>query len=152
MNAKAEDIMTRNVVTVFTKSTLQDLVEIFFSKKVSGVPVVDENSMLVGIISKTDLVTHGLEKELHSIMGQKMSGSSSIDLPDFDNLLGPEPSSATVEGIMTTPVITAKPSTGISEIVGIMLKNKIHRVIIINNGKVEGIVTSMDLLRLLDKK
>ena len=76
MDVAVEEIMVKDVVCVNTAVSLQELVEIFFSKKVSGVPVVDDNSKLVGIISKTDLVTHGLEKELNTIIGSKTGESS----------------------------------------------------------------------------
>ena len=149
MDVKAADIMTRDVICVQASTTLQELVEFFFSKPVGGVPVV-KGEKLVGIISKTDLVTHGLEKELSSILGEKMKGSSSVDLPDFENLLGPDLAQETVGQVMKSPVITAKPSTNVSEIVRIMLDKKIHRIVITENKKVVGIITSMDLLRLLD--
>lgn len=149
MDVKAADIMTRDVVCVQSTTTLQGLVELFFSKLVSGVPVV-EGEKLVGIISKTDLVTHGLEKELSSILGKKTKGSANVDLPDFENFLGLDPSHETVGQVMKSPVITAKPSTSVSEIVRIMLDKKIHRIVITENEKVVGIVTSMDLLHLLD--
>jgi len=149
MDVKAADVMTRDVVCVQTTTTLQGLVELFFSKLVSGVPVV-EGEKLVGIISKTDLVTHGLEKELSSILGKKTKGSANVDLPDFENFLGLDPSHETVGQVMKSPVITAKPSTSVSEIVRIMLDKKIHRIVITKNEKVVGIITSMDLLHLLD--
>ncbi|MCH7783529.1 CBS domain-containing protein [candidate division KSB1 bacterium] len=149
MDVTVEEIMVKDVVCVHTSVSLQELVEIFFSKSVSGVPVIDDDSKLVGIISKTDLVTHGLEKELNTIIGTKMADSSLSDLPDFDNLLGPEPSQSTVGEIMTSPVITAEPRTKVSKIARIMLENKIHRVVITKKDRVVGIVSSMDLLRLL---
>jgi len=151
MDVKAADVMTRDVVCVQSTTTLQKLVELFFSKLVSGVPVI-EGEKLVGIISKTDLVTHGLEKELSSILGKKMKGSANVELPDFENLLGPYLSQETVGQVMKSPVITAKQSTSVSEIVRIMLDKKIHRIVITENEKVVGIITSMDLLHLLDKE
>lgn len=152
MDVTVEEIMVKDVICVHTSISLQELIEIFFSKKVSGVPVIDDDSKLVGIISKTDLVTHGLEKELSTIIGAKSAESSLSDLPDFDNLLGPEPSQSSVGEIMTTPVITAEPTANVSKIVTMMLEKKIHRVVITKNDLVVGIVSSMDLLRLLEKR
>lgn len=149
MDVTVEEIMVKDVVCVHTSVSLQELVEIFFSKSVSGVPVIDDDSKLVGIISKTDLVTHGLEKELNTIIGTKTADSLQTDLPDFDNLLGPEPSQSMVGEIMTSPVMTAEPNAKVSKIVAMMLEKKIHRVVITKNDLVVGIVSSMDLLRLL---
>lgn len=150
MEMTAADVMTRNVISVNKSTTILELVEIFFSKKVSGVPVVDDKGALVGIISKTDLVTHGLEKELKSILGNKMPGQSEIGLPDFDYLLGPEPSTETVDRIMSSPVVTAAPDTKVTKLVKIMLDNKIHRIIIVEKENLVGIITSMDLLKIIE--
>jgi CBS domain-containing protein len=150
MGVTASKIMTREVICVQESATIQELVALIFSKRVSGVPVLDGDSKLAGIVSKTDLVTHGLEQELSSILGRISENTAQVDLPDLDNLLGSAPSVETVSQIMTTDVVTASPSSEIREIVRMMLEKKIHRVVITKDKKVIGIVTSMDLLRLLD--
>ncbi|MFC1553856.1 CBS domain-containing protein [candidate division KSB1 bacterium] len=151
MDVKAADIMVKSVVCVQKSTTLQELVEIFLTKNVSGVPVLD-GEKLIGIISKTDMVTHGLEKELSSLLKQKHEKYSSIDLPDFDYLLGSEPSQETVEHVMTKKAITTGPDTKVAELVKIMLENKIHRVIIVEDEKVVGLVSTVDLLKLFDER
>ena len=51
-----KDIMTRNVVTVKPSMDVTKVVELFRSKNVNPVPVVDDTNNLIGIISKADLV------------------------------------------------------------------------------------------------
>jgi len=152
MEIKAADIMNRDVVCVKRSTTLQELVEILFTKRVGGVPVVDDKEELIGIVSKTDLVTYGLECELCEILGNKKENPLLSDLQNFANIQGQEPSSVTVEQIMTTPAIAADPNAPVTDIVRIMLAKKIHRIIIAEGKKVVGIITTMDLLRLLDKR
>jgi len=150
MELTAEDIMTRDVVCVSKTTTMQELVEILISKRIGGVPVVDEDGKLVGIISKTDLVTHGLEKELRTLLSDEKRRLHDHELPDLDNLLGPEPSMIAVESIMKTQVITASKDTNIYQLVKIMLKHRIHRIVIAENNKIAGIVTTVDVLRKID--
>ncbi len=57
MGVTASDIMTLDVVCVKSTASMQELLEIISAHRVSGVPVLDEESKLVGIVSKTDLVT-----------------------------------------------------------------------------------------------
>lgn len=152
MNIKAFDIMTKEVITVHESTNLQELVEMFIEKKLSGVPVVDDNENLVGVISKTDLVTHGLEKELSALLGKKMNKSAYVDLPDLDNMLGPDPGHETVGDIMTVPVITESPNSTLKELVKTLLENKIHRIVISEDNKIKGIVTTMDILKLIDRE
>ncbi|MFC1728981.1 HPP family protein [candidate division KSB1 bacterium] len=150
MNLTANDFMTREVICVGTSTTLQNLVEILISKGIGGVPVIDNQGLLVGIISKTDLITHGLEKELSELIDAKKGRKLSGDLPDFDNLLGPEPSMMTVEQIMKAEVVVADKNTKINDLVKLMLKHRIHRIVIADKRRVIGIVTTMDILRLID--
>ena len=52
----AGDVMTRNVITVTPETTVPDLVTILLSRNISGVPVVDADGRLVGIVAEADLV------------------------------------------------------------------------------------------------
>jgi CBS domain-containing protein len=51
-----KDIMSKDVVTVYETNTIEEVARIFIDKKISGVPVVDSQKKLVGIISEGDLV------------------------------------------------------------------------------------------------
>jgi len=150
MELSANDFMTREVFCITTATTLQDIAELIVSKRIGGVPVIDESGKLVGVVSKTDLLTHGLEPELQSLLNDKSKKEMVKELFDFDNLLGPEPSKITVEQIMQTQVVTAPKETKITKLVKMMLEHKIHRIVITEKDRVIGIVTTMDILRMID--
>lgn len=150
MGLTAKDFMTKEVYCVNLSTTLEEIAQLVISKRISGLPILDNNGKLVGVISKTDLLTHGLEKELQSLLSEPDHQDEAMELFDFDNLLGAEPSKVTVEQVMKTNVITASKNTSINEIVKLMLKHKIHRIIIVENDKVIGIVTPMDVLKMID--
>jgi CBS domain-containing protein len=149
MDVKVKDVMTSDVITVHQDATLQELMEIFIGNKLSGLPVIDSESKLVGIVSKTDLVTHGLEKELSTLLKEQTPRSSYVELPDFENLLGSESIHATVADLMTTDVITADPDMDVMDVIKIMLDKKIHRIVVVKEGKIEGILTTVDLVKLV---
>ena len=56
MNLKASDIMTQPVVAVNEAAPVKDLIQLLNEKSISGVPVVDDEGGLVGVISITDLL------------------------------------------------------------------------------------------------
>lgn len=56
MTATAKDIMNSNIVTVSPEATIQELAESFATKRVNPIPVVDGDFMLVGVISRSDLI------------------------------------------------------------------------------------------------
>src|SRR5512135_481417 len=58
-----KEIMTKDVVTVTTETTVLELARIFADKHISSLPVVDEAGKLVGIVTETDLVEQ--DKSLH---------------------------------------------------------------------------------------
>ncbi|MFC1563308.1 CBS domain-containing protein [candidate division KSB1 bacterium] len=149
MDVKVKDVMTRDVIKVHQDATLQELVEIFIGNRLSGLPVIDKTDRLVGIVSKTDLVTHGLENELSALLKEKMPRSSYMELPDFDNLLGSESIHATVADLMTTDVITADPDMDVMDVIKIMLDKKIHRIVVVKDEKIEGILTTVDLVKMV---
>ncbi len=149
MNVKVKDVMTSEVIKVYQDATLQELVEIFIGNKLSGLPVIDKDNKLVGIVSKTDLVTHGLEKELSSLLKEQTPRSNYVELPDFENLLGSESIHATVADLMTTDVITADPEMDVMDVIKVMLDKEIHRIVVVKNGKIEGILTTVDLVKLV---
>ncbi|HDL00686.1 MAG TPA: CBS domain-containing protein, partial [candidate division Zixibacteria bacterium] len=53
---KAKDIMTKDVVTIHPEATVEELARLLIEHKISGVPVVDNENKLVGIVTENDLI------------------------------------------------------------------------------------------------
>ncbi|SCY99045.1 CBS domain-containing protein [Alkaliphilus peptidifermentans] len=116
----AGDIMSYPVKTVFEDMTVDEVNKIMFRYGHTGMPVVKDNE-LIGIISRTD-IDKGM---IHGL------------------------SHAPVKGFMTRNVKTVDIDTNISEINQLLIKHNIGRLPVINNGKIVGIVTRTDLLKIL---
>ncbi|MCS7225289.1 MAG: CBS domain-containing protein [Armatimonadetes bacterium] len=113
-----KDVMTTRVVTVTPSTTLADAAQILVRKKVSGVPVVDEKD-------KTKVV--GLVSEA--------------------DLLAASPTAKTVGDVMKKKVTSVSPDTSLDEVASILVSKKIKRVPVIDNGKLVGIVSRIDVLK-----
>lgn len=153
----ARDVMTRNVITIKESGTIADLVRIICENKISGIPVVDDRGWLAGIVSKTDLIAFELEKQFDRVcqvdlQSLFMSMGEADPTGNSEQSVDSVPGTITVGSIMKRGVITAGLDTSLVEIADLMLKNHIHRVVITEGGVIAGIVTSMDLLRLIVKK
>ncbi len=153
----ARDVMTQNVITMKESDTVADLVRIICENKISGIPVVDDRGWLAGIVSKTDLIAFELEKQFDRVcqVDLKLLFRSMGEADPTVNIEQPVdsvPGTITVGSIMKRGVITAGPDTPLVEIADLMRKNRIHRVVITEGGVIAGIVTSMDLLRLIVEK
>lgn len=154
---KAGDIMTTDVVTIGPESNIAEAVRLICEHGISGLPVVEINGKLLGIITKTDLIALEYETQferlyevdLKSILGSKELNQTSCQKSSIDTE-GKE--TTPVETIMKRNVITASPDTPLPMIAKLMQENNVHRIVITENDRVIGIITSMDLLKLIVQK
>ncbi|KPJ96130.1 MAG: hypothetical protein AMJ53_01355 [Gammaproteobacteria bacterium SG8_11] len=148
-----QDIMTNEVWSVKADWSLETLSQFFFDKHVSGAPVVDNNDKLLGVVSITDLArsttlspTSGHETHDYYVDTRIHSGISQDDLA----LLRVESESAvTVKDIMTPMIFEVEDDTSVQEAASMMLKGRIHRVFVTRDKKVVGVVTTMDMLKVI---
>lgn len=142
---KAADVMVTDVITVGPGACVQDVAHILLTHRISGVPVVDENGDLTGIVSEGDLMRRA---EAHT--GRRRSWW--LALLTHADVLATEyvkEHSRKVSDVMTRQVITASPDTPVQEIADLLEKNAIKRVPIVQDGKVVGVVSRANLLQAL---
>ncbi len=147
----AGDIMTKDPVCATPNMTARVLAQQLNSAGVSGLPVVDHRGVLVGVVSKSDLVRGCIEQSedyepayLFEIMGSE----------EDDDELGPGSSypehEICVEDIMSGDPITVGPEAPIREVACKLTDASVHRAIVVDSdGCPVGIVTSLDLVRVL---
>lgn len=112
-------IMSKNVIIVDASEKVLKALQIMAEKGIGGVVVV-ENGKPVGIITERDIA-----KKL-------VQDKNTLDKK--------------VKEVMSKPLITVSPDTGIFEALQIMRKNNIRRLPVVSKGKLEGIITEKDLL------
>ncbi len=140
---KASDIMTSNVITIGPDSSVQEVANLLLSNRISAVPVVDAGGRLLGIVSEGDLI----DRPDNGTARRKswwLNVLASNDALASDYV---KSHSRKVSDIMTRDVVTASANTSASEISGLLEKNNIKRVPIVENGKVVGIVSRANLLQ-----
>ena len=114
----AGDIMTKDVVSVRPETTVQEAVDLFELYRVSGLPVLDGQQRLVGVITEYDL--------LQSIGSLQLSGQ----VADF----------------MTTEVTAVSESVPLVELVEIFISTHVRRLPVTSNGKLVGVISRRDLI------
>lgn len=141
----ASDIMTREVATVVAGSSLQAAIRLMLDRHVSGLPVLDDEGAVVGMLTEGDLLRRvELGTEEHR------SGWRAF-------FTGPERMAAeyvaehsrVVRDVMTTPVLTVDPSASLTEVVTLMQDKHLKRVPVVADRALVGIVSRSDLLRQL---
>jgi predicted transcriptional regulator len=141
--------MNPDIMTVADDMTVEDLVRYLVEHEISGAPVVDDQGQLVGVVSMTDIGRNLAEPDNDmpdsTFYRDDLSDST---LEDLGQRFA-EQRSATVRDVMT-PVVYQVPVTApISEAAKIMVERHIHRLLVTQGKDPVGIITSMDLLRLV---
>lgn len=142
---KVRDIMSTKVVTVSPFTSVRDIAGLMVEKQVSGLPVLNDNGTLVGMVSEGDLLRRpeiGTQKHRR----RWVSFFSGVDeqAREFTK------SHALRAGdVMTEQVIHVSEETPLGEVVGLMEKHNIKRLPVLSDGKLVGIVSRADLLRAL---
>jgi CBS domain-containing protein len=156
MDLTAKDIMSSPAVCTTEEATVQDLLSLLDHNQISGVPVVDTNNRLTGVISITDLLSLSIEAAEAGISDESdFHTSPAMDgLAEANGLLVPDQDvlELPVGDLMSRNVRTATEETAIGEIAHALLTHKIHRLIIVRKDLVVGIVSTGDILRTLEKR
>lgn len=143
---KASEVMRRNPITATPAMTIDDAVHLMVIHRISGVPVVDATGAVVGIVSEGDLLRRvELGTEAASPRWLTWLGGRGRAARDYVRSHARK-----VNAVMTTPVISVAPDTDLSEIVTLMESRHIKRVPVLQNGRLVGIVTRSDLIRVLE--
>lgn len=148
---KAKDVMTPEPVCVEPATTIRELARVFEENGVSGVPVVDQQGRVIGVVSKTDLIRRCAEGtdeippaylfEVLSEQGEEGETSEVI----------PEPLIC-VEDFMTEDPLMVLPEVSALTVAKLMHEKRIHRVIVADDERFPvGIITTLDLLGALTR-
>jgi CBS domain-containing protein len=138
---KVEDVMSRDVATVTPGTSLKHVAQILVERDISGVPVVDANGQVMGVVSETDL----LAKERADPPAR---GGPLAWLVDPIEIIERRKLGARVAGeVMTAPPVTISPYRNLATAAAVMLDNRVNRLPVVVDGKLVGIVTRADLVR-----
>jgi len=146
----AGDLMTRDVAVVHPESTLLDAVKLMATRRISGVPVVDGEGSIVGMLTESDLVRwhEGYTERQARWLDMLANG---LELaPAF--VEGIREQFRKVKNVMTSGVTSVTEDVPAREVAHLMYTKNIKRVPVIRDGKLVGIVARSDLVRALAQK
>jgi CBS domain-containing protein len=137
---KVADIMTTNVFTAGPEMPLRDVATRMLEYGISGLPVVDEEGCVLGVLSETD------------ILYKERTAPKRDGLVDWLVHYGEDPPAAklnarTAGQAMTTPAVTITPRRSVADAAELMLEVGIDRLPVVDAGELVGIVTRADLVR-----
>jgi CBS domain-containing protein len=142
---KVGDIMSREVISIGPDEPVREVARLMLARRISGVPVVDAERRVLGVVSEGDLIRRP-ELETDQARGGWLSLFVSGDesARDFIKSHGLKASE-----VMTQPAICATPDLPLAEVVRLMERHRIKRLPVTESGRLAGLVTRTDLLRAL---
>ncbi len=146
----AKEVMTKDVITVRADEKVENVAKILLENKISGIPVVDEQEHLIGIITEKDLMIKATELKVPFYLTLFDSIIFLENPIRFNNDLKKYTASKVKEA-MTKKVYTVCEDDSINEVVELMQKHEINRIPVLRHGKVIGIITRNDILKSLVK-
>ncbi|CEN91156.1 putative signal-transduction protein containing cAMP-binding and CBS domains [[Clostridium] sordellii] len=144
---KAKDIMTTNVKVAKETDTISDIANTLISEKIGGLPVVDENNKVVGIISETDII----KKEKYINPPEYITFLQGlIYLDDFKKMEHDikDVAATQVKDLMSTDVVKVHEDDTFDDVANIMIKKSVNRVPVVDqNNKIKGIICRYDIIK-----
>ena len=118
---KAKDLMTREVIVVKKETPIYEAVQLLMEREITGIPVVEDDMTLVGIITEIDVLKLFYDK-----------GSAE---------------EKTVRNFMTQPALSFDENDSLLDVCDFLMKNLVRRVPITSEGKLVGIISVPDIIR-----
>jgi len=144
---KLEEIMVRSVKTVHIDDNLKNVAVIICTNHVSGVPVVDDEGKVVGIISEKDVIK-AMYPDYAELHDDPVRSRNFEDMEErYESLLVRK-----VADIMSPNVLSITSDAPILKAASIMILKKIRRLPIVDQGKLVGIVSQGDIHQAIFKK
>ncbi len=161
---RASDLMQSNVAFLHTEDSIEEAISTFEDNHISGAPVVDRSGRLVGFLSSRDIarrehVRDGrLDADRDFAMANSEEESEAWSESVEDEIFSKEDYSPGVLGRqsvgdwMNNDIISVGPDASVKEVCERMSKEAIHRVLVVEGDKVQGIVSTFDVVRMLARE
>lgn len=152
----AKDLMERAPITVAPEAPLLSVHHLFVEEEIHGAPVVDDEGNVLGVVSTLDLLRAvqdvyeaGATTSTYFREDLPYSGPDWLEAPeDFQDRLN----ELTAGDIMVRELITVSENDSAAEIARRMRRQRVHRVLVVDEGLLRGLVSTFDLLGILEGK
>ncbi|MBU4175810.1 MAG: CBS domain-containing protein [Actinobacteria bacterium] len=148
---QVEQAMTADPITVSAETSVTDVARIMVDNGIGGVPVVDDSGEILGIVTESDLIVHDSDVEfpsfVHFLTGYVFVPGS---LHRFEEKFRRAVAN-TAGQVMTEDPMTVEADDPVEDVATIMSKKKMKRFPVMREGKLVGIITMADIVRLISE-
>ncbi len=155
MKRSIADIMQKKVKTIAPDKTLPELERELLRWRIGAMPVVERGGKLVGIVSRSDVVRQlCLERSLGEAMADAYRDQTDASFAAQSESsiaveVGQRMERLCVRDVMVRDVLTVAPDLPVAKAAQLLIEKRIHRLPVVENGKLVGIVSSLDFTRIV---
>ena len=139
---RVRDVMTTEVVTVKKDTPFTKIVNLLTEHRISGVPVVDDDDHVMGVISEKDLLIHLFPRDEAIHQNPQRYYDPNLERDEARKL-----KKLLAHDFMSHKVVTVSPDEPVLGACALMLSRNIRRLPVVENGKIIGIVTTNDIYK-----
>jgi predicted transcriptional regulator len=142
------ELMNPHVVSARPGMSVAEVSKLLATHGISGAPVIDDSGKILGVVSQSDLVR---QTDQPTTVGE--SGRFFTDMNEYRDLanLPRDLSDAPVESLMSKEVYSVSRDSSAAMGASIMRERKVHRLLVTDQGVLVGVVSSLDLLRVVEE-
>lgn len=138
------DVMSRDVIAISKYSDIDEAARLLSENRISGLPVVDKENLVIGVISEADILSvaglkegHTFKDILRHVLGEPL----------------PERKRGNIVGdIMTSPAITTRPDVDIRDVARVLDERRIKRLPVVDDkNRLIGVISRADIVRAISK-
>ncbi len=145
---KAKDIMTTEVISVYPETRIADAAKLLLERHLNGLPVIDHEGNLVGIICQSDLIFQQKKIPVPTVFTFLDGLFPLTSYKDLEKEVGKIAAAAVKDAMVPSP-ITVEPDTSLEDIATIMVRHNIHTLPVVEGDRVVGVIGKEDVLRTL---
>lgn len=145
---KAQDIMTKNVITVSPATTVAELARLFAANNISGAPVLDSSGTLFGVVTVNDLIDQKKKVHIPTVV-TILDSVFYLENPDKMEKEMKKIAGSTVGDICTKEPRTVNEETLIDEIATLMAEKNIHTLPVMRGDTLVGVIGKKDIIKTL---
>jgi CBS domain-containing protein len=145
---KAQDIMTKNVITVTPETTVTELALLLSSHNIGGVPVLDPSGILLGVVTESDLIDQKKKIHIPTVI-TILDSVFYLESPDKMEKEIMKIAGSTVGDIYTKNPRTVNEDTLIDEIATLMAEKNVHTLPVMRGDRLVGVIGKRDIIKTL---
>jgi CBS domain-containing protein len=139
---RVRDVMTTTVTSVTPDRPLREVAELLTQRKVSGLPVVGRDGWVLGVVSEADFLAHDPQPPARAGILARLRRRGEPQT---------KAAARTAGEAMTSPAITIDPDASVRQAADTMVRRKVNRLPVIEEGRLVGIVTRADIVRVFTR-